>query len=50
MITPRISEPNELDTYLPRNLHDCNTFHNAVGSINLRNPGLHNDLIQFAKS
>ena len=34
---------------LRRNLHDCNTLHNAVGSINPRNPGLHNDLIQFAK-
>jgi hypothetical protein len=50
MTTSRISEPNEFDTEeLRRNLHDCNTLHNAVGSLNPRNPGLHNDLIQFAK-
>src|SRR5271157_1162649 len=50
MTTPRISEPNDFDMEdLRRNLNDCNTLHNAVGSLNPRNPGLHNDLIQFAK-
>src|SRR5271157_4280293 len=50
MTTPGASEPNEFDAAeLRRNLHDCNTLHNAVGSLNPRNPGLHNDLIQFAK-
>ena len=34
---------------LRHNLQDCNKFHNAVGSLNPRNPGLHNNLIQFAK-
>jgi hypothetical protein len=34
---------------LNRNLHDCNALHNKVGTINPRNPGLLNGLIQFVK-
>jgi predicted SAM-dependent methyltransferase len=34
---------------LNRDLHDCNVLHGAVGSLNPRPPGIHNQLIQFAK-
>jgi 2-polyprenyl-3-methyl-5-hydroxy-6-metoxy-1,4-benzoquinol methylase len=34
---------------LHANLAACNALHNAVGTINPRRPGLHNDIIQFAK-
>ena len=36
-------------TNLRLNLHDCNLFHNAVGTLNPRNPGLLNQAIQFIK-
>jgi hypothetical protein len=42
-------DPNSDMSDLKRNLSECNTFYSEVGSINPRNPGLHNDLIQFAK-
>jgi hypothetical protein len=47
MTTERISGFDMSD--LKRNLDDCNRLHNAVGSLNPRNPGLHNKLIQFVK-
>lgn len=47
MITPRASGFDLSE--LRHNLQDCNQLHNAVGSLNPRNPGLHNNLIQFAK-
>jgi len=34
---------------LHTNLAACNALHSAVGTINPRRPGLHNDIIQFAK-
>src|SRR5437868_2667193 len=34
---------------LHSNLATCNALHSAVGTINPRRPGLHNDIIQFAK-
>ena len=36
-------------TNLRLNLHDCNLFHNAVGTLNPRNPGLLDQAIQFIK-
>jgi hypothetical protein len=47
MAIPRMSDFDKAE--LNRNLHDCNTLHNAVGVVNPRNPGPHNGLIQFAK-
>jgi predicted SAM-dependent methyltransferase len=47
MTTPRRSDFDMSE--LRENLHDCNTLYNAVGTLNPRNPGLHNKLIQFAK-
>jgi hypothetical protein len=47
MTTPRGSDFDMSE--LKHNLQDCNTLHNAVGTLNPRNPGLHNKLIQFAK-
>jgi SAM-dependent methyltransferase len=35
---------------LHSNLAACNALHSAVGTINPRRPGLHNDIIQFAKN
>jgi 2-polyprenyl-3-methyl-5-hydroxy-6-metoxy-1,4-benzoquinol methylase len=34
---------------LRRELHSCNMLHNAVGTINPRRPGIHNQAIQFVK-
>src|SRR5690349_3919068 len=34
---------------LHSNLAACNALHSVVGTINPREPGLHNDIIQFAK-
>jgi 2-polyprenyl-3-methyl-5-hydroxy-6-metoxy-1,4-benzoquinol methylase len=34
---------------LQSNLAACNALHSAVGTINPRRPGLHNDIFQFAK-
>ncbi len=34
---------------LKRSLHDCDQLYGAVGSLNPRNPGLHNQFIQFVK-
>ena len=36
-------------TELRLNLQDCNLLHNAVGTLNPRNPGLLNRIIQFLK-
>jgi len=47
MTTPRRSDFDMSE--LKHNLQDCNALHNAVGTINPRNPGLPNKLIQFAK-
>jgi len=50
MMTPHTPEPNQFDLAdLRRNLHDCNALQNSVGSLNPRNPGLQNNLIQLVK-
>jgi ElaB/YqjD/DUF883 family membrane-anchored ribosome-binding protein len=50
MATSDNSESTKFDpAQLRSELHACATLHNAVGELNPRNSGLHNDLIQFAK-